>query len=754
MMNYAKTCLAMAAALCIVEGVEASPLGWLVKSMFRQNEKAEHERQNREFESMMRDWTDFARTNLSVETTASFRDKVLVPFVRKEMPNPFSPGGKMSNEPWAAEANEVYEAGLRFICDDEEFVAEPDERLGTRADKLVSMGCEDPFILMLSAFNENFYWLAESTESGPRLAKAKEIADKTPNSEFLQMLLCYYRRLARAELKGDDIKVYLDKWVTRRDFTGDDEIPFFGICYGFSMTYGAKWLDGEKYGWSRRVFRARKIFSDANVAAGLGVVSKMDKKARRKMPGKIEKTRQLLNEAEGLRPGRFETLSAWFRIVCESRYARREQMDQLFVELSKLRLDDWDTLGYNYCWHRFYPRWRQTSGYGEMLRFADACYETQRHDTILPYLYAEIQFRYVRDSNVDPYEYFRNNPEIADKCIDVCMRQCTNEYATGAARLLAPYMGAAAAYYSGRYEDMARFDPPFSLSTRSGNWYIDRILHDPILIRGRARSFRSAFSNECISIQRMFDAGDYGNALAAIEEVNKSGKLKSSDFRTSYRWTQFAVEKTLDIRMKTDFKEGKAIDVLIPLYLYGWAGVGGYRNNDKTLTSYNAFEWSDHFTWRAPLPKENEFAFTLDPKPKSSGRRILIVSRHVHEESHEFPLNGIPFVTFIWEKDRTGVYLANDYYEMFKIDYDAAVWKEAKSGKRRIMIVSTGTRIEVFVDDYDKPLISSDEYSVYLKRSPDIGYLRLRSENIRMSDMSVRKPVPVLHTSSVSERVE
>ena len=117
-------------------------------------------------------------------------------------------------------------------------------------------------------------------------------------------------------------------------------------------------------------------------------------------------------------------------------------------------------------------------------------------------------------------------------------------------------------------------------------------------------------------------------------------------------------------------------------------------------------------------------------------------------------MNGIPFATFIWEKDRTGVYLANDYYEMFKIDYDAAVWKEAKSGKRRIRIVSTGTRIEVFVDDYDKPLISSDEYSVYLKRSPDIGYLRLRSENIRMSDMSVRKPVPVLHTSSVSERVE
>ena len=43
----------------------------------------------REFNNMMREWTQNARTNMTVETTAKFRDTVLLPFIRREMPNPF-----------------------------------------------------------------------------------------------------------------------------------------------------------------------------------------------------------------------------------------------------------------------------------------------------------------------------------------------------------------------------------------------------------------------------------------------------------------------------------------------------------------------------------------------------------------------------------------------------------------------------------------------------------------------------------------
>ena len=71
----------------------------------------------RQFDAMMREWTDNVRTNTTVETAASFRDNVVGPFVRREMPNPFSPGGAEADREWAAEASAVYEAGLRFICD-------------------------------------------------------------------------------------------------------------------------------------------------------------------------------------------------------------------------------------------------------------------------------------------------------------------------------------------------------------------------------------------------------------------------------------------------------------------------------------------------------------------------------------------------------------------------------------------------------------------------------------------------------------
>ena len=107
----------------------------------------------REFNNMMREWTQNARTNMTVDTTAKFRDTVLLPFIRREMPNPFVLGGTESGKPWAKEANDVYDAGLRFICDDNFYhVLTPDDRIGRRAGKLVEQGCEEPFILLLSAF--------------------------------------------------------------------------------------------------------------------------------------------------------------------------------------------------------------------------------------------------------------------------------------------------------------------------------------------------------------------------------------------------------------------------------------------------------------------------------------------------------------------------------------------------------------------------------------------------------------------------
>ena len=41
----------------------------------------------------------------------------------------------------------------------------------------------------------------------------------------------------------------------------------------------------------------------------------------------------------------------------------------------------------NYLWYDCFPRW--CGSHEKMKAFAERCYETRRHDTMVPYFYAE-----------------------------------------------------------------------------------------------------------------------------------------------------------------------------------------------------------------------------------------------------------------------------------------------------------------------------------------------------------------------------
>ena len=128
------------------------------------------------------------------------------------------------------------------------------------------------------------------------------------------------------------------------------------------------------------------------------------------------------------------------------------------------------------------------------------------------------------------------------------------------------------------------------------------------------------------------------------------------------------------------------------------------------------------------------------PKPKSKGRHVLVVSPFVHEESHYRPINGLPFLTFIWEEGRTGVYAGADYKAMFDIDPTRAGWKKAEGEGRKIRIRGDGTGVEVFVGDGEEPILATTRYANAIRRAPEVCYARFRGENVRISDIAVRKP--------------
>lgn len=691
----------------------------------------------RQFDKMMREWAENARTNTVAETSARFRDEVLVPFIRREMPNPFASGGAEANSPWADEASEVFEAGLRFICDDYWSVWVPDGRLGRRADGLVRQGCENPFILLLSAFSSDFDWLGETKDSGRRLARAREIADDMARGEFLRMLLCYYRHRAGVAEKDERPRDYFAAWMTARDFGSEDEIPLCALCAAFCGSSTSTVFDPfGKFKWAKAMNAANDAMNAAIAAAGGGIAAKVPPKAWTMLSRKASLANEWLDEAERVRPGRVETLRSRLWVEGEGRRGRREREDGIFMEISRKRLDDRDAL-VRYCWYRLHPRWGNAHGHREMLKFAEACWETGRHDTMLPYFYAETQCRYVRDANVDPFSYFSGNPEIAERCIDACMRQATNESACGHARITAPFVGAAAAYYAGRYEDMARFDPYVQLAA-SFQKEVNDIFPDVDSIYGNIGIFSCCNSNAFITLRRMFDRGQYAEALAGIDELRNGGALANGTENDKFWSARFAAELSLAIHMKTDFANGGDVMARIPLYLHGWWGPGWWRCSDRTIQTYRPFEWKSHFTWRAQLPKAHEIEFTLEPKPGTNGRHVLVLSRFVHEESHHLPINGIPFLTLIWEEGRTGAYFANDYYEMFNIDPGRAKWTGATEARRRVRVVCDGRRIKVYVGDACKPLRSTSRYRLALEKSPDVGYARFRGENVRVSDIVVR----------------
>ena len=690
----------------------------------------------RQFDAMMREWTDNVRTNTTVETAASFRDNVVVPFVRREMPNPFAPGGAEADREWAAEASAVYEAGLRFICDSKWWIGLVDERICSRANALAKRGCEEPFILLWSALADEMDWHRTTKNSGPRLAKAMEIAKSRKGTELLQLVLCYYRWLSDNGSNGEDIRKALRAWLASKTFGKEDEVALYSVCTTFQFGNDHGWFDGiGDMKWAATLDAANAAVDDARESTPDGVASRVTRRGWRTLHGMHDSVRSLLDKAETLGPGRAETLRTGLWAEGESRRGRRERFDELFRSLAARRLDDDESLNF-YIWYRLYPRWCKTRGYGEMLRFAEACYETGRHDTQLPYFYAELQCRYVRDSNTDPYKYFRDNPEIAERCIDVCMRQVTNEYACGYVRTHAPLVGEAVAFYAGRYEDAARISAPNYPRDRNNFSTIFSDLHQ-FEINDRVNAFEGPQSNVCLRLQRMLDDGRYKDVRDEIGRLRKTAAFKNSD--SCYWECRMSELLLLDAVMATDFKDGKSVAARIPSYLHGWSGCGWWRCSDSTMQTYQGFSWEHAMTWLAKLPKAHELEFMLEPKPKSSGRHVLVVSRAVREESHYRPLNGLPFVTLIWEKDRIGAYLSCDYYSIINVDDSKASWADAKEAKRKVRIVCDGESVGVYVGDAADPLCKSSRFAEAIRVSPERGMATFRGENVRVSDIAARR---------------
>ena len=690
------------------------------------------------FAEIVDEWAENARTNAVIETHKQFIDRKVIPLVLREVKNPFVAGGAEADKPWAADGDALFNRLIRVACDRPYLAGYPRGEDMERAVALVKRGCCDPLVRIFAAMEPITAGRYGRDEVSKKLNELeKSLGDQ--KGGFLWVLIGYYRNYiyqsyGGAPVRKDEVKKRFVTWMRNRKFAADDEVVLYhlaGYCGGFAAN-GV--FDGmPEFSWAGALGTAYEELSEGRKSAGDGVSSSVTAKGWSDLNEKSSWAKRSVEEAEELASNRAETARLGLWVEGESRHGRAANFESWFRRLSSLRLDDPEGLKF-FMTYRLYPRWTGDRQYREFLYFADACYSTGRHDTMLPYFYAELQCRYVRDAEIDPRDYFRGNPEITDRCLDVCLRQATNESTCAYARIMSPLVGSYIAFNAGRYDQtnlFSRIDMNITRMYAVGEVFPD---YGAIyLLKALALERRAFFAELC----RMFDRGQYRELLEAAEKersvITRPGGL--------YAEGQFLGGLIFNARMKRDFNEGKDVVASAPPGYPGWGSAGWWRSGDCVWDSYpNAFNWEHSLTWAAELPWTHELEFSLTAKPKTEGRHVLVVSRFQHEACHYRPLNRLPYFTFIWEKDRTGLLVDNDYYHMFDVPSAAAIWTAANSPSRKIRIVCDGERISVFLDEGETPVWSSTEYAGAIRRARPFGFARFRGDNVRLSGVRVRKP--------------
>ena len=677
------------------------------------------------FAEIVDEWAENARTNALIETHRQFVDRKVIPLVLREVRNPFVAGGAEADKPWAEEGNALFGTLLHVVCDEDSSAWYYGENNASRAAELVKRGCRDPLIRIFAALDP--LWSNDEKRVAAELDKIeKSIADR--KGGFLWMLIGYYRQRVCSTVKEDRFKV----WFHNGNFTADDEPALYQLAATFATGH-MSFEDLPQFGWADALTTASVTMKEGQSSAGFGIPAKITGKGWADLAEKSEWAMKDLEEAERIAPNRAETARLGLSIEGGSRHGRGECMDDLFRRMSLSRLDD--PIGLNrYVIYRLYPRWLGDRNYRGFLHFAEACYSTGRHDTCLPYLYAEMQCRYVRDAKLDPRRYFRENPEIADRCIDVCLRQVTNESTCAAARIRAPFVGSYVAFNVGRY-DLTNLYGRIDW-TNHAEADVRMIFPDADAVY-TLRALGGKHASFCANLQRLYDDGRYAEVLAEVEKAKPWMQRGGEEYADG----QFVGALMFNARMKSDFAEGKDVFAEAPPCYPGWRDYGWWRSGNCVWDTYpNQFKWEKSLTWRAELPWAHELEFSVTEKPKTEGRHVLIVSRFQHERSHWRPINKLPYFTFIWEKDRTGLLVDNDYYHMFDVPSAAAIWTAANSPSRKIRIVCDGERISVFLDERETPVWSSAEYAGAIRRARPFGFARFRGDNVRLSGVRVRKP--------------
>ena len=297
---------------------------------------------DKSFEQDLREWTENAKTNMTVETAVSFRDKVVMPFLRREMPNPFVKGGAESGKPWAKRAEKVFETGLRDFCDGLDSLWYYNFRNCQKAGDIYNEGCREPFISILAGLDPRLdvYRGNDDKEIYNRILGREDgrfhIRYKVPGKDEVTLLdvVRMYALRRHGLMNKKDVVRYIRSWLLWKKFSSEDEVAIYRIRHTLAGSADGIFEGIPGMSWASALDSVVTVNNEGVDTAGGGVAASVSTHGWATLNDKRRIAKEILEEAEEMHPGRVDTLALQLYVDGNLRKGSRAYRHQLFKEIT------------------------------------------------------------------------------------------------------------------------------------------------------------------------------------------------------------------------------------------------------------------------------------------------------------------------------------------------------------------------------------------------------------------------------------
>lgn len=252
-----------------------------------------------------------------------------------------------------------------------------------------------------------------------------------------------------------------------------------------------------------------------------------------------------------------------------------------------------------YLFYKCYPRW--CGSRRDMEKFAEACYDTQRHDSLLPFWYAATHFALSFEYKIPQNEYFKND-EIARKCEEVLLKVIRNpKVENRKAWFLAQDLLSVLYYLRGEYEKIPEVFRRVEMNTCFGEPW--NYIHNLAPVMQKVRTCAEKNHALLIPMHRFFEEGKYQEFLDAVAAAGTVAYTKNE--------RDFIRDCTLIAKTKL----GQACDWLeadLQTPYGDFINYGSAWQYDKG--TYYRPSWGSRtgrLTWNPRFPCDSEFAFEI-----------------------------------------------------------------------------------------------------------------------------------------------